>query len=160
MSHNDNVLIANKRREKGLERNIFFTPDSELTEEEREIKHRQKCEASKKAMEAKVNKQKMRECLISILGAKVVNQEQRKKLKEMLGCDDEFIDNQLLLNFALFRQAMKGDVSAYKQIVDMIGIESDIPVNQSITINLVSAVPVSSKPATLDFEDEDDWEYE
>lgn len=154
----DRVLNENKKRKRGqVEGNIYFKPLDELTEEEKEKRREHARQASAKAAETRKQNRTMRECLLTIMDAEVASKEQREMLKKKFGVTDEFISNKMLVNLALFKKALTGDVAAYKQIADMIGVENNIPVNQVITINLVAATSDETKPATLDFEDKEDW---
>ena len=160
MSVKRNTIEQNKKMARGETSNCFFRPMNELTAEEQKMRKEMAKQASQKGLETRKANKTMRDCLLSIMDAEVASKEQREMLKKKFGVTDEFISNKMLVNLALFKKALTGDVSAYKQIAEMIGIEESVPVNQTITINLVPASSDFERPATLSFEDEEDWEDE
>lgn len=86
-------------------------------------------------------KKLMKENLETLLQMKVSNSKQKNILKE-LGIQDEDMTNQMLLMVALFRKGMTGDVSAIKQVAEMmeeVGVNLGVSSPQgNITININS----------------------
>lgn len=78
----------------------------------------------KKSGEVRKNKKKLKECMESILSAKVLNPETQKKLEE-LGIEGEEMTNKVLLTAALFQKALTGEVAAFREIRNLIGEDNN-----------------------------------
>ena len=77
--------------------------------------------AGKASGKARRNKKLLKDCMLDLLDLPVSQQKQWNKLARM-GIDPEDIDNRALLTTALFMRAVEtGDVSAFKEIRDLIG---------------------------------------
>ena len=71
--------------------------------------------------EVRRNKKLLKECMLNLLDLPVSNTKQWNKLSKM-GINPEEIDNRSLLTVSLFLKAVEtGDVSAFKEIRDLIG---------------------------------------
>lgn len=92
-------------------------PNSQRTPEELRA---MTSKAGKKSGEVRRRKKLFREYAYSLLDAKVKNEKIRKQMKE-IGVDDSLLDNKMLLFVALFKKASAGDVSAFREIRDLIG---------------------------------------
>lgn len=78
-------------------------------------------EGGKKSAETRRAKKLLKDCMLDLLALGVTNRKDWNKLSKM-GIDPEDIDNRALLTAALFNRAVRtGDVSAFKEIVSLIG---------------------------------------
>ena len=90
--------------------------DKRTESEQREIAKK----GGKKSGEARRNKKLLKDCMINLLSLPVNNQKDWNKLSRF-GIEPDDIDNKELLTVALFKRALSGDVSAYKEIRSVIG---------------------------------------
>ncbi len=75
----------------------------------------------KKSAESRRNKKLLKDCMLDLLDLPVSQQKTWNKLARM-GIDPKKIDNRALLTASLFLRAVEtGDVSAFKEIRDLIG---------------------------------------
>lgn len=74
----------------------------------------------KASAESKRKKKLLKECMIELLDLPPSKVKDYKALVKM-GLDPENIDNRALLTAALFHEAMYGNVSAFKEIRNLIG---------------------------------------
>lgn len=100
-----------ERQKQAVKRNGF---QNKSKEEMKEIV-RKSHEARKRNAEKKMA---LQECMRTLLSLKPRSREQREIL-EKFGFTDEEISNRALLMTALFQKGIHGDVSAIKEIVDM-----------------------------------------
>lgn len=115
-----------------------------------------------KRKENREQKLALQECMKALLSAKVTTQKQRNILKEY-GFEKEQLQNQQLLMVALFRKGITGDVSAIKEIREMVtelGLdeEKEEQKQTGVTINLIAKgkTTVITSPE----EEQDIWEAE
>ena len=95
---------------------IPFTSDQSREEA---VKNGQK--GGIKSGESKRARKLLKDCMLDLLDLDVTNRKDWNKLSRM-GIDPEDIDNRALLTAALFNRAVRtGDVSAFKEIVSLIG---------------------------------------
>ena len=74
-----------------------------------------------KSGETRRAKKLLKDCMLDLLALDVTNRKDWNKLARM-GIDPKNIDNRALLTAALFNRAVRtGDVSAFKEIVSLIG---------------------------------------
>ena len=79
-----------------------------------------------KSGESRRKKKLLKDCMIDLLELPVANTKQWNKLSKM-GIDPEEIDNRTLLTVSLFMKAVEtGDVSAFKEIRNLIGEEKNV----------------------------------
>ena len=95
-------------------------PNSERTPSERRENAKKAGQASG---EARRKKKLLKECMSELLDLPVTDKRNRKEL-EAMGIDAKELDNRFLLTAALFKKAIAGDVSAYKEIRDLLGEHS------------------------------------
>lgn len=102
------------------EKNLI--PNSKRTPSElREITKK----GGKKSGEARRKKKLLKECMLDLLDLPVANAKQWNRLSK-IGIDPEEIDNRSLLTVSLFLKAVEtGDVSAFKEIRNLIGEEGN-----------------------------------
>ena len=75
----------------------------------------------KKSAEVRREKRLLKDCMLDLLALPVAGNKNYNKLI-MMGLNPEEIDNRSLLTVALFRKAVEtGDVSAFKEIRNLIG---------------------------------------
>ena len=87
------------------------------TEELRDMRRK----GGQRSGEVRRQKKLLKECMIDLLNLPVSNTKQWNKLSKM-GINPEEIDNRSLLTVSLFLKAVEtGDVSAFKEIRDLIG---------------------------------------
>lgn len=135
-------------------------------------------EIARKGAEARARKKNERmalqKCMRTLLKLNVTNEKQKQLLRQ-IGIEDSDLTNQTLLMVALFKKGTMGDVSAIKEIVEMIDkldmLEHTGKVTSNITINLVSKGDVykpnekdeqdiwdaENESEWLDEEDNDEW---
>ena len=95
---------------------IPFTSDQSREEA---VKNGQK--GGIKSGESKRARKLLKDCMLDLLALDVTDRKDWNKLSRM-GIDPEDIDNRALLTAALFNRAVRtGDVSAFKEIVSLIG---------------------------------------
>ena len=119
---------------------------------------------AQKGVEARAKKKNERmalqKCMLTLLNLNVTNEKQKQLLRQ-IGIEDSDLTNQTLLMVALFKKGTMGDVSAIKEIVEMIDklemLEHTGKVTSNITINLVSKGDVY-KPNEKD--EQDIWNAE
>lgn len=133
---------------------------------------------AQKGVEARAKKKNERmalqKCMRTLLNLNVTNEKQKQLLRQ-IGIEDSDLTNQTLLMVALFKKGTMGDVSAIKEIVEMIDkldmLEHTGKVTSNITINLVSKGDVykpnekderdiwnaENESEWLDEEDDDEW---
>lgn len=127
-------------------------------------------EIAMKGVEARIRnaerRKMMKENLSTLLKLDVKNPTQKQILKEM-GIEKEDMTNQMLLMVALFRKGMTGDVSAIKQIVEMmeeVGIDLGVGVNAgtNVTINITpkKRTDIEQTENKGDGDDTDIWSKE
>lgn len=110
------------------------------------LSEEKKREIAMKGVEARKEKMKarkaMKEQLEVLLSLDVKSTKSRAALKD-LGIEDEQMTNQMLLMVSLFKKGLAGDVSAIKQINDMVNSEVDDPQQlvQAPIINIVGVNP-------------------
>lgn len=79
----------------------------------------------KKSGEVRRNKKLLKDCMLDLLDLPVANTKQWNRLSKM-GILPDNIDNRSLLTVSLFLKAVEtGDVSAFKEIRDLIGERGD-----------------------------------
>lgn len=133
---------------------------------------------AQKGVEARAKKKSERmalqKCMRTLLNLNVTNEKQKQLLRQ-IGIEDSDLTNQTLLMVALFKKGTMGDVSAIKEIVEMIDkldmLEHTGKVTSNITINLVSKGDVykpnekdeqdiwnaENESEWLEEEDDDEW---
>lgn len=75
----------------------------------------------KRSGESRRKKKLLKDCMLDLLELPVANTKQWNRLSKM-GIDPEEIDNRTLLTVSLFMKAVEtGDVSAFKEIRNLIG---------------------------------------
>lgn len=133
---------------------------------------------AQKGVEARAKKKNERmalqKCMRTLLQLNVTNDKQKQLLRQ-IGIEDSDLTNQTLLMVALFKKGTMGDVSAIKEIIEMIDkldmLEHTGKVTSNITINLVSKGDVykpnekdeqdiwnaENESEWLEEEDDDEW---
>lgn len=133
---------------------------------------------AQKGVEARAKKKNERmalqKCMRTLLQLNVTNEKQKQLLRQ-IGIEDSDLTNQTLLMVALFKKGTMGDVSAIKEIIEMIDkldmLEHTGKVTSNITINLVSKGDVykpnekdeqdiwnaENESEWLEEEDDDEW---
>ena len=92
------------------------------TSEQREITKK----GGQKSGESRRKRKLLKDCMLDLLELPVANTKQWNKLSKM-GIDPEEIDNRTLLTVSLFMKAVEtGDVSAFKEIRNLIGEEKNV----------------------------------
>ena len=92
------------------------------TSEQREITKK----GGQKSGESRRKRKLLKDCMLDLLELPVANTKQWNKLSK-LGIDPEEIDNRTLLTVSLFMKAVEtGDVSAFKEIRNLIGEEKNV----------------------------------
>lgn len=137
-------------------------PLSERSEEERKRIARMGVEARKKKKEQNMA---LQNCMRQLLEMKT-NSDKKKQVLRSFGFTDEELTNRSLLMVALFQKGLTGDVSAIKEITNMMDkldmFKNTGKVTSNVTINLV-ATGESYQPNEADeeeiwnVENETDW---
>ena len=113
-------------------------PLSERSPEERREIAMKGVEARKKKKEEKMV---LQNCMRQLLEMKT-NSDKKKQVLRAFGFKDEELTNRSLLMVALFQKGLKGDVSAIKEITDMMEklemFEQTGKMTNNVTINLVA----------------------
>lgn len=113
-------------------------PLNERTPEERKRIAMMGVEARKKKKEQNMA---LQNCMRQLLEMKT-NSDKKKQLLRAFGFTDEELTNRSLLMVALFQKGLTGDVSAIKEITDMMDkldmFENTGKVTNNVTINLVT----------------------
>lgn len=112
-------------------------------------------------IESNKRKKEMKEQLRALLELDVTKAADKKKLRE-LGINENDMCNQTLLMVALFKKGLQGDVSAIKQINDMMNdvglVEQQ---TQAPVINIISTKAKVSKKGNdvniMEYDEDDDW---
>lgn len=140
-------------------------------EEERKRIAMMGVEARKKKKEQNMA---LQNCMRQLLEMKT-NSDKKKQVLRSFGFNDEELTNRSLLMVALFQKGLTGDVSAIKEITDMMEklemFENTGKVTNNVTINLVATGEsyqpneqdekeiwdVENETEWLENDDEDDW---
>lgn len=113
-------------------------PLSQRTPEERRKIAMKGVEARKKKKEQKMA---LQDCMRQLLEMET-NSDKKKQVLRSFGFKDEELTNRSLLMVALFQKGLTGDVSAIKEITDMMEklemFEQEGKITRDITINLVT----------------------
>lgn len=146
-------------------------PLNERTPEERKRIAMMGVEARKKKKEQNMA---LQNCMRQLLEMKT-NSDKKKQVLRSFGFNDEELTNRSLLMVALFQKGLTGDVSAIKEITDMMEklemFENTGKVTNNVTINLVATGEsyqpneqdekeiwdVENETEWLENDDEDDW---
>ncbi len=137
-------------------------PLSERSKEERQRIAKMGVEARKKKKEQNMA---LQNCMRQLLEMKT-NSDKKKQILRSFGFTDEELTNRSLLMVALFQKGISGDVSAIKEITNMMDkldmFKNTGKVTSNVTINLV-ATGESYQPNEADeeeiwnVENETDW---
>lgn len=92
-----------------------------------------------KSAEVRREKRQLREDMTELLKLPVADMRKWNKLARM-GVDIEKIDNNMLLVAALFLEAANGDVSAFKEIRDLVGEKTSTNDGDGILGDIIKAV--------------------
>ena len=113
-------------------------PLSERSPEERKRISRMGVEAKRKKKEQNMA---LQNCMRQLLEMKT-NSDKKKQVLRSFGFTDEELTNRSLLMVALFQKGLTGDVSAIKEITDMMDkldmFENTGKITSNVTINLVA----------------------
>lgn len=109
----------------------------------------------------KEEKMMLQNCMKTLLNLRISSDKQKQVLKQM-GVEDKELTNKTLLMTALFKKGLTGDVSAIKEIIDMMDklelFDSGKDVRtQPVYINLV---PVGESTEITEQDEQDIWKAE
>lgn len=163
MACDENVKESRKKNIRG-----YWEGDEEEVKEKKRKAQEKRVETLKKKRE---EKQKLEQCMKMILDLKVTKSQQIKLLNEM-GIDSKSMCNATLLMTALFRKGLTGDVSAIREIRNMMNAldSNSVGYQNEITINLISSGDVyepneedeldilSAEYDDFPLEDEEEWD--
>ena len=125
-----------KKETKYISENLI--PLSERSPEERKRIARMAVEARKRKREQRMA---LQNCMRSLLEMKT-NSDKKKQILRSFGFHDEELTNRSLLMVALFQKGLTGDVSAIREITQMMDrldmYERTGKVTNNVTINLVA----------------------
>ena len=116
------------------EKNLI--PNNKRTPSERRENARK---AGKKSGEVRRKKRQLKDDMITLLKLPVADTRKWNKLARM-GVDMDKIDNNMLLTVALFLEASDGDVSAFKEIRDLIGEKNETDDSSGTLADIIKAV--------------------
>ena len=120
-----NKLMAEKKPRPG-EKNLI--PINERTvEEQRLMRHN----GGKASGVARRKKKQLRQIMLDLLAKDVMDTKQLRKVANM-GYDEDEIDNATLLVVCLFKRACLGDVSAIKEVRNLIGEDTSADVMRKL----------------------------
>lgn len=154
--------MATKRKKEPKEVSENLIPLSERSTEERKRISRMGVEARRRKKEQTMA---LQGCMRQLLEMKT-NSDKKKQVLRSFGFTDEELTNRSLLMVALFQKGLTGDVSAIKEITDMMDklemFENTGRVTGNVTINLVatgeSYVPNKEDEQEIwDAENDVDW---
>ena len=122
--------------------------------EERRRISRMGAEKRKKNREEREQKMILQRCMKKILALEV-NKESQKNILLKFGLEESELNNKALLMVALFQKALTGDVSAIKEIVEMVDKldmyeESGKLQSGNVTINLLPVGETQQQTETQD----------
>lgn len=127
-----------------------------------EERHEITMKSVQKRRENKKEKMALQKCMQAILELNIANDKQRAVLKQF-GIEDEHLVNKTLLMVSLFMKGAKGDVTAIKEIINMMDrldiLQDTGNITQGININLVQ-VGNETKQNRDETEDDELWDNE
>lgn len=128
-----------RRKGREVKESKNLIPLNQRTPEERSRIAKMGVEARRKK---KMEKMALQNCMRSLLEMKT-NSDKKKQVLRSFGFSDEELTNKTLLMVALFQKGLTGDVSAIKEITDMMDKldmfeETGKTTSNNVTINLVT----------------------
>jgi len=90
----------------------------------------------KKSVEVRRQRKALREIMINFSNGKLKEKQLKKRMQE-LGFADEDITNKTAVGVGLWKEAVKGNVNAYKEYMALIGEQTpnEININSNVKIN-------------------------
>lgn len=128
------------------------------TPEERRMISQMGAEARKKKKEERMV---LQNCMRSLLSMKT-NSNQKKEVLKKFGFTDEELTNQSLLMVALFQKGLTGDVSAIKEITDMMEKLEMFEETGKVTSNniVINLVPTGETYQPNETDEKEIWDAE